>query len=164
MKKVKDFKFPYRAKPRWASNNPEALAITCSDLLDKSWSDATSAVRKEGKGVILLSDSELTAIMIPVNIMQEFYDKAPDLKDVDIVGYVSEIDLKNDFDNYRSRLMSGENLIVLDESEAQLFAIACRKFSSVLETDENGVVKFRENTFDDDICDLSDDILNHFTI
>ena len=163
MKKTKDFKLPYKVKPRWSSNNPETLSVKYTDFLEGEWNNATHAVIENGKGVILLSDLTIVGIMVPEGIFQEFYSKMPNSKDVDPIGYISEAYFKSNFERCKSRLMSGKNLMVLNESETPLFGVACREFSSVLETDENGIVKFREGLFNN-LGDNRDDFLDTFSL
>ncbi len=149
MKKIKDLEKPPRQ--RWVTNNPDALATTLKDMLNKSWHEVVDSVTKHSSGVVLIQNNEMIGVVVPESLLHEFYSKSKDLEVVDPVMNVSEDKFRNNFESCATHLALGENLIVFDEQGNALFGVACKEFSSILETDKNSVVGFQENIFNS--CD-----------
>ncbi len=143
MKKAKDYKSSYRA--RWIANNPEALMVTRSELLKKSWNKTAHEVGDEGRAVVLMDNRDMVGTIIPADFLYEFQRKMPHLKDIDPIIEVSESDFRQDFEQYSKKLGKGVSLIILDNDNKPKFAVASREFSVDITVNDEGVAEFKGN-------------------
>ncbi len=134
---------------RWMKNNPDALAVTKSDLLGSLWRDTISTVNDNGSGIVLMLKGDMIGVIVPESLLREFYNNINNPEESDAVTYVTKSELKNNFEACANRLSLGENLIVLDENEEPLFGVACREFSTFIKINQKNIVIFKEHVFDD---------------
>ncbi len=154
MKKIRTLNTP--PKERWVKNNPDALATTPKDLFGESWSEVVDNVTENGSGVVLIQRNSMIGVIVPIGLLDKFYESAKGLEIVDPVTNVSEGYFKENFEACASSLTSGKNLMVSDKSGKLSFGVVCKEFTPILETNNNGVIGFKKNVFkQNNECDLS---------
>lgn len=130
----------------WILNNPQTLGVHASALVKEDWNKVAHAVNDDGKGVVVLSESQMVGVAIPAAFLYEFQRVAPHLSGEEPITHISQDDFRNNFSAAEAMLRDYRNIVVLDDHEKPVFGIATPQFAaSIVREDAGGRVGFSEN-------------------
>ncbi len=148
LQKIKDRSISPRH--HWATLNPAALSVTASKLFAGAYREAVlRAVNEGGKAVALFAKEGMVGIVVPVDMVY-YLERRLNFREKEQAIQLLYGDYKKNFSDYVSSIGEGKNLVIFDKHEEPWFGVVSRDFSSYLETDSEGRVRFSSLTFERD--------------